>query len=750
MAIEETNPASHVLRFSSFELDLRAGELRKHGIRIKLQGQPLQVLALLIENPGDVVTREQLRARLWPADTFVDFDHSLNSAVKKLRQALNDDPDVPRFIETLPRRGYRFIAPVGNSPSLGSTQSGEPANPHAVSSAIGSSPAVGSSLCESAAAESAPDSSTTIPAARLHHWKLWAAGGFGFVLALGLVAWFGFRPTSAPALAPIRLVPLTTYSNGSSKPSFSPDGNQIAYSWEHDNQQGVDIYVKEIGSEKPLQLTHDFGYNFFPAWSPDGRYIAFTHGSRTEPPGIYLVPALGGTARKLIELPNARSCKIISSWSPNGKFLTFSDQVKFAHSCAVYQLSLDDLKVQQLTSPPPGSNGDGSGEYSPDGKTIAFVRNTKDVEEIYLMPASGGEAHRLTFDNRLLLGLTWTPDSREIIFSSNRGGESFGLWRVSANGGTPERVAVGSDGAFGPTLSLKGHRLAYATGFWNENIWRIPIGPRRVLGKPEKLISSDEQEEGPQYSPDGKHIAFQSTRSGSFEIWRADADGSNPVQLTSFGGPLTGTPRWSPDGRWISFDSRPGSHPNIFIISAEGGPVRRIPSESSDDAVPSWSHDGRWIYFASNRSGTWQVWKRTVEGGEPMQLTKNGGFAALEAPDGKSVYYTKSDAAGIFEVPAEGGNEVKILNEPPDTFWGYFAVGGDGIYYVGDIGTPAKPKPGFKFFDFGTHKITVLGGMEKNPYSSAPGLSVSADGRYILAVQCDDSRDNLMLAENFR
>ncbi|MGA8298619.1 MAG: winged helix-turn-helix domain-containing protein, partial [Terriglobales bacterium] len=114
MAIEDPNPPARMFRFSSFELDLRAGELRKHGLRVKLQDQPLQILALLLEKPGEVVTREQLRDRLWPADTFVDFDHSLNSAVKKLRQALNDDPDVPRFIETLPRRGYRFIAPVSN------------------------------------------------------------------------------------------------------------------------------------------------------------------------------------------------------------------------------------------------------------------------------------------------------------------------------------------------------------------------------------------------------------------------------------------------------------------------------------------------------------------------------------------------------------------------------------------------------------------------------------------------------------
>ncbi len=478
MPTEEANSPARVFRFSSFELDLRAGELRKHGLRIKLQDQPLQILALLLEKPGEVVTREQLRDRLWPADTFVDFDHSLNSAVKKLRQALSDDPDVPRFIETLPRRGYRFIAEVrdGSQPisAVAEKEAGSNGSP---ASSIPATPAV-----------------ALAPPVRSHHWKLWLAGAFGFLLALGLATWFGFRPTSAisPNLSPIRLVPLTTQSNGASKPSFSPDGNQIAYSWGGENpEHEVDIYIKQIGVEKPLQLTSDFGYNFYPAWSPDGRYIAFAHGSKTEKPGIYVLPAVGGPPRKLIELPNAESCKPIPSWSPDGKFLLFSDKIPSTPTCAVYQIGLDDMKVRQITSPPSPSTGDAAPTYSPDGSTLAFVRSTKDVDEIYLMPAYGGEPRRLTFDNRLILGLTWTPDSKELVFASSRGGMSFGLWRVSASGGVPERVVVGSDGVFGPTISLKGHRLAYGSGFWNENIWRTPIGPGHHGGKPEKWIFSD-------------------------------------------------------------------------------------------------------------------------------------------------------------------------------------------------------------------------------------------------------------------
>jgi Tol biopolymer transport system component/DNA-binding winged helix-turn-helix (wHTH) protein len=733
----ESNVSYSPLRFSSFEVDLRTGELRKHGIKIKLQDQPFQILVLLLEKPGEIVTREQLRDRLWPADTFVDFDHSLNSAIKKLRQALSDDPDTPLFIETLPRRGYRFIAPMRN---------GEDGSPAAIES--GESPSTNGNGTSTVAV------AVSVPPTRSHHWKLWAAGAFGFALALGVAYWFrGMLPIKGRNSEPVRLVPLTTYSGAFCKGSFSPDGNEIAYSWEGDQgAQGIDIYIKQLGVEKPLQITHNFDFNFFPAWSPDGRYIAFIHfqGGKGARAGIFVMPALGGPPRELHAFERG-DCKSTVSWSPDGRSLVFSEQDP-DQPCQVRQLNVEDLTVRTLSSPPVPSTGDWDAQYSPDGASIAFIRNTKDVEDIYVMRASGGTPRRVTFDNRLLSGLAWMPNSKELIFSSNRGGASWGLWRVALDGGsTPERLSVGSEAAYMPTVSLRGNRLAYASGDWNENIWRVPIGPDHRGGKPEKFIPSNMTEEGPQYSPDAKHIAFQSTRSGNFEIWRADADGANLVQLTSFGGPLTGTPRWSPDGSHISFDSRPGTHPNVYVTGVDGGPPRRFINDSADEGVASWSHDGHWLYYASNRSGKWQVWKRTVDGGEPVQVTKNGGFAPLEAPDGRSIYYTRFDEPGVWQVPVVGGDEIKIIqDEPPRAYWGYFAVGPDGLYFIGDTGAPGKSKPGFKFYDYATKKITTICDMEKGPYVGAPGLSVSPDGHFLLYVQLDEARNNMMLAENFR
>ncbi len=568
MPIEETNPPTRLVRFSSFELDLRAGELRKHGVRIKLQDQPLQILALLLEKPGEVVTRDQLRDRLWPADTFVDFDHSLNSAVKKLRQALNDDPDVPRFIETLPRRGYRFIAEIRNEVLNGvrsdSAGNGSQAAPPASEKEAAPNGGPGSSI------PAAPATAAVAVPARSHHWKLWGAGAFGFLLALSLVYWLRPPlPARSRASEVIRLVPLTTFSGEFSKGSFSPDGNEIAYAWEGDQgDHGVDIYVKQLGVEKPLQITRDFGFNFFPVWSPDGRYIAFLHSNHNEKPGIFVMPALGGPPRKLYEFHDNESCKPILSWSNDGRMLLFSEQSD-AQPCQIRQLTLDNLTVRSLTSPPIPSTGDWDAQYSPDGASIAFIRNTKDVEDIYVMRSTGGPPRRVTFDNRLMSGLAWMPDSKEIIFSSNRGGATWGLWRVVVDGSSaPERLSIGSERAYMPTVSLRGNRLAYASGAWNENIWRVPIGPDHRGGKPEKFITSSMSEEGPQYSPDGKRIAFQSTRSGSFEIWRADADGTQPGSVNLVWRPADRHARAGRRMEAISHSTLVPARTRIFISSA--------------------------------------------------------------------------------------------------------------------------------------------------------------------------------------
>jgi Tol biopolymer transport system component len=301
-----------------------------------------------------------------------------------------------------------------------------------------------------------------------------------------------------------------------------------------------------------------------------------------------------------------------------------------------------------------------------------------------------------------------------------------------------------------PAISRKGNRLAYTSVNYSVAIWKGSLTPdHKISGPLERFITSTGLEEGPQYSNDGKHIVFQSTRTGYHEIWRADADGSNPVQLTHFMKNLTGTPRWSPDSSQIAFDSRPGGHSQIFVINSEGGQPRQVTQGDFDNAVPSWSTDGQWIYFASNRSGAWQVWKIKPEGTASTQVTQLGGFAALPSFDGKFVYYAKGrDLPGLWRAPVNGGNEVQILNAPPTGGWGYFAVTADGIYYPE---VPAPGKGALFFYSFASQTSSLAWSAEKEQSDNgAPALGISPDGRNMVVCLLDQPLVYIMLVENFR
>ena len=546
-----------------------------------------------------------------------------------------------------------------------------------------------------------------------------------------------------------KIVPFTTFSGRELQPTFSPDGNQIAFAWNGEKRDNFDIYVKLVNTATPpLRLTSNPADDLFPAWSPDGREIAFVRQSGSEI-SIFVAPALGGAERKLYSGTSAFLSLYeygnALSWSPDGKYLAFSGQRSPREPNSIFLLSRENLETRQITSPPAGFLGDSTPAFSPDGKVLAFVRgaSSRDVE-IYVMPATGGDAKRLTFDNRSGRSLAWTADSHDIVFSLWFYG-NLRLWRVSASGGTPEQLAEGGEGGSTLAISRQGDRLAYSQESRDTDIWRVETSGSASMRRPTRLISSTRPDYGPQYSPDGKKIAFTSGRSGSNEIWVCDADGLNPVQLTSFAGPDVGSPRWSPDGRQIAFDSVAAGNRDIFVVGAEGGKPRRLTDGASDEVRPSWSRDGRWIYFGSNRTGEWQVWKKPAEGGNDVQVTQQGGREAFESFDGNFVYYTRGfGISGIWKAPVAGGDEVRVLD---DAFQGFWALLDSGIYFVN---LKATPNPTIDFFSFATGRTKPVAAIEKELQLVAPSLAVSPDGRWILHAKVDRFESDIMLIENFR
>ncbi len=720
--MDEGDRSAQIVRFGVFEANLETGELRKNGVKVPLQGQPFQVFATLMEHSGGLVTRDELRQKVWPEDTFVDFDHALNTAITKIRIALGDDADNPRFVETLPRRGYRFIGRV-SKPSPGELP---------------------------ATASKGRDKEIT------GVWR-WIGVGAGFLALFSGIGIVRFsRNRSEARRPPMELAPLAGLSGFESFPAFSPDGNQVAFAFRGNGNSG--IYTNMAGGEKPLRLTSNLT-DCCPKWSPDGRQIAFSRHSH-ERIEIYVIPAFGGTEHRLwsgtAALPPAWTSGRSIDWSPDGKTVAFSALEADKTHAWLTLLSLVDSTTRRLTSPS-NQNLDYGPAFSPDGSAVAFVRGIASgvVEDLYIVPTAGGEPKRLTFDNAWLNGPpTWTSDGRDIVFSSKRSGLAT-LWRIPASGGTPRRVpGVGVIATF-PSISSKGNQLVYQQMAFRTDIWQLSLRDEKVRKGPPAVVISDKgmQTGRAQFSPDGKRISFESDRLGYSEIWACDIDGSNCGQLTSLRG-IAGAARWSPDGQYIAFEYRPREHSEVYLFEVATGVARLLTTlPGADNGGPNWSRDGKWIYFYSDRSGgPFQLWKIQVNGGPPVQVTKNGGVFAAESPDGRALYYSKFESPGIWKMPLNGREEIHIMDQPAGEDWWNWALVQNGIYFLDSIRRTvpwdANPQPAtIKFFDFATGKVTSICTADK-PYGF--GLAVSPDGSSILYAQREVAESSIMLVKNFR
>jgi Tol biopolymer transport system component/DNA-binding winged helix-turn-helix (wHTH) protein len=716
-----------ILRFGVFEVHLAAGELRKSGSRVKLQEQPFQVLVTLLKRPGEIVTREELKEKLWAGDTFVDFDHSLSTAVNKIREVLGDSATNPRFIETVPRKGYRFIGGAG--------------------------------MAQGGAAELAAEA----PKAPVASRRRWAWGFAGIALvALGVFGISKWQSEARRSSAPEGPVPFTSLRGSEERPAFSPDGTRVAFSWSGEAGDNVDIYVQVAGSSNRLRLTSDPAIDEAPSWSADGRQIAFV---RTSDRGqtICLTSPVGGPERRVVEFSH-RSLATASpllgrsqtvawgglAWSPDSKSILFCERETSAAPAAIYRLFLETGEKQRLTSPPVIDpfleHGDSFPAVSPDGRTLAFARGTTFNTEIYVVPLGGGEARALTSQGQMTLGLTWTADGREIVYAKTptladvRGW----LWRVSAAGGDPRVVQGAGQDVRYPASSAQG-KLVYERVNSDANVWLYPFPGEDSGASPQQVIASTYVDYEPRISPQGDRIVFSSNRTGYFEIWVSDLDGSNLTQLTSLKG-WAGSPRWSPDGLRIAFDSNARGNWDILVIDAQGGPPRQLTRDESFDARPSWSHDGGWLYFASDRGGTFQIWKQSPDGGEAVQVTQSGGFQPFESADGRFVYFERSDFNfEVWRVPVEGGEEAAVRQATNTAAW---ALGAKGFYYVEYMEASTDPgKWVLRLLPFdATEPVDV---MEVPPPRWASSLDVSPDGKSFAYVQSDRVESDLMLIENF-
>jgi Tol biopolymer transport system component len=543
-----------------------------------------------------------------------------------------------------------------------------------------------------------------------------------------------------------QIIPVTSMPGAENQPYFSPDGKKIVYVWGGENGENSDIYVQSLDDGFIRRFTTDPADDLSPVWSPDGSRIAWLRMGSSES-AVFVANVAGGTHGKVADVYPIRVEAVGRhlDWSPDGEYLAVPDKSNPEQPFHIALVRAKDGSKTAVTQPPEKIIGDLSPAFSPDGKSIAFLRAlSSGVDDVYVAPTQGGSPRRLTFDNRNALSVAWTPDGRSIVFSSDRRRNTV-LWRMPASGGEPERIASVAENAADPIFSRDG-RMAYAQFFQDANIWRVDTEGNQ---RPVKVISSTQYDSSPQYSPDGSRVAFRSNRSGSNEIWVSDSNGRFPVQLTRYAGPLTGTPRWSPDGMNIAFDTRPNGQADIYAVSSNGGTPRRITMSEFEDVVPSWSTDGAWIYFASNRTGAWQVWRVRSSGGSEEQVTTDGGFAAFESPDSQYLYYAKGrSGAGLWRKRLPNGMEQVVLEQLKPGYWGYWAVVENGIYFADQTGSTGSGA--IFFYDFTSRKTRQVTRVDKPLAVTDSALAVSPDRKYILYTQIDQSGSDLNILEQPR
>jgi len=627
--MEEVTTTKKVIRFGLYEVDLESQELRKSGIKIKIQDQPFQILALLLERPGQIVTREEIQKRLWAGDTFVDFDLGLNSAVKKLRQALGDESDNPRFIETLYRRGYRFLAPVQDQTPVSIPIPGTP-------SAV---PGNGD------AREAVLDLQREQPQGRGR--KLFAYLFLPFLLGIGLVAGYWLRPPSAPRITGYQQLT----HDGRPKFGLATDGERL-YLGEYDSGHFAVSQVSAAGGETSILRT-PFTNTILGTITPDGTALLVGEFSETNKQlPVWSLPLPAGAPRRVGDLVAESIAP-----SPDGEWFLYSRQD------AVYQAHADGSQTRKLLS---AAGAPYDLAIAPDGNTFSFsLTDTRTGNSgIWMAGRDGNNPHALfpnDADSEHDACERWTPDGKYLLFVRYSQGHN-NIWVFPVDHSWFNRHPKAMQLTNGP-LDFS-EPLPSRDG---KRIFALGAQPRTELIKYDGKSGF-----GPflgglsitdvDFSTDGKWVTYVTVPDNA--LWRSRIDGSDRMQLTDPGKISAGLPRWSPDGKQIVFMGRTvNANWRAFLISANGGTFQDLVPNAQAGMDPGWMPDGKSIVLTlSNLGPTGQgISLMDLESKKVRDLPGAGHlFSPRVSPDGKSIaaITIDSQALMLFDVASQRWTEL--------------------------------------------------------------------------------------------
>jgi Tol biopolymer transport system component/DNA-binding winged helix-turn-helix (wHTH) protein len=732
-------PGSIAYSFADYRLEAEERRLLHQGALVFLTPKVFDLLLILVEHAGQLVRKDELLRILWP-DRFVE-ESNLSVCVSSLRKLFRQHSPAEKFIETVPKAGYRFCVPVNR-----------------VSVVAILDPCI--ETRESQTAHPVPIGAADIPWFKKHGV---AAGSVLLLLLFTTIVaqryiiqggLFQESKTLANSKALANSRPLMAPSGNFSQPAFSFDGRRVAYIWSPFTTNQERVYMQAVDSSQRMEMPETDGVDYSPAWAPASNLLAWLHSTGEERPMALMVASLAAPShlRQLATIYGDFRVPPKLTWSRDGEWLLTTDRVSNRDSPSIVLIDLKTGQKRFLTHAPLRTSDD-EASLSPNGKWLAFRRLLgSSIDAIYVVPINGGQERRLPLElHSGISGIAWNPDGRSLLVSAGRATSVGNLWRVPIDGGeaipiTPPLMHI-SD----PAISPEAHRLAYVEDSSKVSIWQVSVNNQV---EPSRIIASDFFDSAADYSPDGSQIAFRSDRSGANEIWICDRDGKNARKLTDFRGPMTGSPRWSPDKRWIAFDSRAGARSDIYIISSAGGKPARITFGSSsdfDNVVPSWSHDSKSVYFSSNRTGQWQLWRRDLNSGSEVQLTWNGGFNAIESPDGNYLYYVRDlSKTSIWRMPMHGNQmEESIVPALGTEMWGSWTVSRSNLYYLQRVSAASTKAVLYRLSLAGRHAKCIL--LTQYAVNSADrAIAVSPDERTILLSLLSVDRSSISIVDGWK
>jgi Tol biopolymer transport system component/DNA-binding winged helix-turn-helix (wHTH) protein len=574
-----TRQPSRQVRFGEFELDLQTAELRNNGHKLIMQEQPFQVLVVLLEQPGQLVTREEMTKRLWPSGTFVDVDLGLNKVVNRLRQTLGDSADHPRFIETLPRKGYRFIEPV-TAVAEHSIEGPEPSSNQVAS--------LSSPLPLESQHLSAPS--------REHHrfrlpWTNVVAVSSIVGLIVGLSSFLIWRPPTETSTKALSFVQMTN----DARPKWGPlrtDGTRI-YMNEYLPERHSSVAQVSINGGETTLFASPLREPRVADISPDGTELLLMNDELSGPPSLWIQSVVGGDPRRVGEVTTDDAC-----WGPD------EQTIVYVKGQEILRVKKDGTVSQKLLTVPglPSSL-----KFSPDRTTLRFTLAEGQDRTTSLWETSADGSH----PHPLLRGWstagseccgTWTSDGKHYVFQTWQNGRRE-IWAIQENGTalsstrhSPEQVTAGPMDFSSPIAGRNAHELLAIGTLPRAELVRYDLHEHRFIP-----YLSGISAEGLDFSKDGKWVTYASYPEAT--LWRSRLDGTDRRQLT-FPPIRVLLPRWSPDGKQIAFMGGPpgprwklGGPWKIYLISAEGGSAQQVLPGESNEADPTWSPDGNSIVF---------------------------------------------------------------------------------------------------------------------------------------------------------